>query len=564
MIEDARSIAVGTVLEADLCIVGGGAAAISVALECMKSGCRIILLPGGGPNQTAGSIDLYRGKVNPVGSHEPLEENRLRMWGGTTTVWGGRCIPFDPVDFEKRDWMQESGWPIKLEDLEDHIARASALSESGRADFDARSVFPKTQAEILRGFDNEDFASWPMERWSIPTDYSKRYRAELESAPHVRVLLYAHAVHLQMDEEGKTMSHVKAACAPGKLFEVRARNTVIACGALENARLLLASRDILPAGIGNDRDLVGRFYQSHRFGVCGHAELENPGKDFVYDFEKDTDGVYCRRRFWLTPQAQEKHKVGNAVGFFFRNVSGSSEHRNAMVSTVLLAKMILGGASKGPRRLFQILTDQRRELGTHLWIILKDGPSIFGQVAAVVYTRYFQKRRLPMVLPPRKSNRFPLFFQTEHAPDRESRVLLDESSLDDFGMPRLEARIKFSDIDFRTVTVLVSEFKKRLEESGLGTFHLSADEQEFLADPARQEFNSNSHNIGTTRMSETPESGVVDVNCKVHGVDNLYVAGSSVFPTSSHANPTLMIVALAIRLADHLRATSGNTPVRSS
>jgi len=158
-----------------------------------------------------------------------------------------------------------------------------------------------------------------------------------------------------------------------------------------------------------------------------------------------------------------------------------------------------------------------------------------------------------MVLPPKKMNRFPLFYQTEHAPDRDSRVVLDESSVDDFGMPRLEARIKFSEIDHRTVTTFVTLFKERLEKSGLGTFHLTDDEKEFLAHPERQEFNSNSHNIGTTRMSESPEKGVVDVNCKIHGVDNLYIAGSSVFPTSGHANPTLMIIALALRLADHLK-----------
>jgi choline dehydrogenase-like flavoprotein len=556
MIEDARSIPPDTRLKADLCIVGGGAAAIAVALEYMKSGREVIVVPGGGPNQSASSIDLYRGKVNPAGSHEPLEENRLRMWGGSTTVWGGRCIPFDPVDFETRTWVPDSGWPIGLDELQDHISRANELSEAGVADFDARSVFPKTQPEILKGFDNADFVSWPLERWSVPTDYSRRYKAELEAAPNVRVLLYAHAIHLQMDSGGTILQSVKAACTPGRNFEINARNTVIACGALENARLLLAARDVLPAGIGNSHDLVGRYYQSHRFGVCGYAELKDPTRDFVYDFEKDRSGVYCRRRFWLTPQAQEQHKVTNAVGFFFRNVSGSSEHRNAMVSTVLLAKMILGGASKGPKRLFQILKDQRRELVSHLWIIVKDGPGIFGQVAAVVYTRFIQKRRLPMVLPPRKMNRFPLFFQTEHAPDRDSRVVLDDSSLDDFGMPRLEAKIKFSEIDYRTVTTLVSQFKQRLEESGLGTFHLSDDEKAFLADPARQEFNSNSHNIGTTRMAETADAGVVDVNCKVHGVDNLYVAGSSVFPTSGHANPTLMIIALALRLADHLKVES--------
>jgi choline dehydrogenase-like flavoprotein len=556
MIEDARSIPTDTCIEADLCIVGGGAAAISLALEYMKCGLRTVIIPGGGPNQTASGIDLYRGKVSPSGSHEPLEENRLRMWGGTTTVWGGRCIPFDPIDFQARYWVPASGWPIGIEELKDYISRASEISEAGVADFDARSVFPKTQAEIIRTFDDEDLVSWPLERWSIPTDYCKRYRQDLEAASNMRVLLYSHAIHLQMDESGTSLDHVKVACSPGKIFKVKARKTVIACGALENARLLLASRDILTEGIGNKHDLVGRYYQSHRFGVCGYAELKDPSKDFIYEFEKDQQGVYCRRRFWLTPQAQEKHQVNNVVGFFFRNVSGSSEHRNALVSTVLLVKMLLGGASKGPSRLFHILKDQRRELIAHLCIIIKDGPSIFKQLFAIAYGRYFQRRRLPMVLPPKQNNHFPLFYQTEHAPNYDSRVMLDETSVDDFGMPRLDAQIKFTETDYRTITKFIMLFKDRLERAGLGTFHLSEAEKTFIKHPEKQEFNSNSHNIGTTRMAKTPDAGVVDVNCKVHGVDNLYIAGSSVFPTSGHANPTLMIIALALRLADHLKTES--------
>lgn len=553
MIEDARSISPDQIIETDLCIVGGGAAAISLALEFMKSGREVILLPGGGPNQTASAIDLYRGRIDRPGSHEPLEENRLRMWGGTTTVWGGRCIPFDPIDFEKRSWIPDSGWPVGLDELKDYIAAANVLSEAGVADFDARSVFPEKQKELLRGFDNEDFFTWPLERWSIPTDYSKRYRAELEAAPNVRILMHAHAIHLQMNLEGTMVRHVKAACKPGHDFQIIAKRTVIACGALENARLLLASRDVLPDGIGNANDLVGRYYQSHRFGVCGYVKLNDPNKDFMYEFEKDSEGVYCRRRFWLSPETQQRHETANVIGFFFRSVTGESEHRNAMVSLVMLVKTILGGARKGPKRLFQILRQQRRELLSHFWIVLKDGPSIFGQVAAVAYTRFFQKRRLPIVLPSRKSNCFPLFYQTEHVPLHDSRVVLDHSSTDEFGMPRLETRIRFAEIDYSTIQKFIRLFKQRLEESGLGSFHLSEADKEFLAHPEKKKFNSNAHNIGTTRMSGTPESGVVDTDCKVHGVENLYVAGSSVFPTSGHANPTLMIIALALRLADHLK-----------
>lgn len=556
MIEDARLISSGSLIKTDLCIVGGGSAAISVALEYMTSGKSVVLIPGGGLNQTASAIDLYRGSVARPKTHEPLEENRLRMWGGTTTVWGGRCIPYDPIDFEKRDWIPDSGWPIGLDELKPYISRANELSEAGKADFDARSVFPEKQQELLSGFDNQDFVTWPLERWSIPTDYSKRYRADLESAANVRVLMHSHAIHLQLDSGGARVDHVVAACKPGRDFRIQAKHTVIACGALENARLLLAAKDVLPEGIGNKHDLVGRYYQSHRFGVCGYVKLNDPTKDFMYEFEKDGDGVYCRRRFWLTPEAQREHKTANVIGFFFRSVSEESEHRNAMVSLVMLAKTILGGARKGPKRLIQILRAQRKELLSHLWIVIKDGPGIFSQVAAVFYTRFIQKRRLPIILPDRKLNHFPLFYQTEHVPLHSSRVYLDSSSTDDFGMPRLVADIRFSEVDYDTIRTFVDLFKQRIEQTGLGTFHLSAAEKEFLANPEKKKFNSNAHNIGTTRMSTSPESGVVDTDCKVHGIENLFIAGASVFPTSGHANPTLMIIALALRLGNHLKSLS--------
>jgi choline dehydrogenase-like flavoprotein len=218
----------------------------------------------------------------------------------------------------------------------------------------------------------------------------------------------------------------------------------------------------------------------------------------------------------------------------------------------MLAKTLLGGARKGPRRLIQIVRDQKKDLMTHLGIVLKDGPSVFGQLAAVAYTRFFQKRRLPMILSPKSANRFYLFFQTEHLPDPESRVTLHSDSMDDYGMPRLEARIRFSEADYRTVSTLITLFGERIEKTGLGSFHLSQEDRDLLNGGNLEGFNSNSHNIGTTRMSRDPSQGVVNADCRIHTVDNLYVAGSSVFPTSSHANPTLMIVAMSLRLAEHL------------
>lgn len=318
MIEDARKLESGINISADLCVVGSSAAAIPVALEYMKTGKKVVILPGGGPNQTSSNIDLYRGKVDSRKNHEPLEENRLRMWGGTTSVWGGRCVPFDQIDFDPRSWVADSGWPISLDDLKPYISTANRLSEAGDAVFDAREVFPEKQAELLEGFDSAEFATWPLERWSIPIDFGKFYQKTLKSAENVRVLMHGHAIHLQLNKSAGTVEEVTAATRGKHRFKIKAKKVVIGCGALENARLLLASNDILPDGIGNEFDLVGRYYQSHRFGVCGYVKLRNPDKDFMYDFEKDQEGVYCRRRFWLTPEAQEKFKVCNVIGLQYR------------------------------------------------------------------------------------------------------------------------------------------------------------------------------------------------------------------------------------------------------
>lgn len=565
MIENAKNIPTGSVIKVDLCIAGGGSAAISVALEYLKSGKTVAMLPGGGKRQTPGAIDLYRGKVSPSNSHEPLEENRLRMWGGTTTVWGGRCVPFDKIDFQERDWIPESGWPVTHEELLPYIAKANELSEAGQADFDARSVFPETPSEMLPGFDNEDLVTWPLERWSIPTDYAKRYASEMESAKNLRVLMNAHLIHIQMDQSGEQVESITAACSPENTFTVIAENYVLACGALETARLLLASRDVVPEGIGNRNDLVGRYYQSHRFGACGSVVINDLGDSFIYDFERDHEGVYCRRRFWLTEKAQAKFKTCNVIGFLARPVQGAghSEHRNALVSLVLLIKIFIGGAKKGPKRLVGIVKSQRKDIINHLEIILRDFPSLIRQAGAIAYTRFFQKRRLPMVLPPKKTNRFSLFFQTEHAPRYESRVVLDLDSKDEFGMPRLDAQIRFSDVDYHSVRTFVKSVQDRLKEQNIGTLYLSKEEEDYLKDQEIKPFNSNSHNIGTTRMAQTPDKGVVDTDCKVFGVENLYIASSSIFPTSSHANPTLMIVAFALRLGEHLAKVSARSETDS-
>jgi choline dehydrogenase-like flavoprotein len=556
MIDDARSIPRGKTLTCDVCIIGGGPAGITIAKELAGTATRVIQLEAGGRKETAQGRDLYRGFAEPKNSHEPLEENRRRNWGGATSAWGGRCIPFDAVDFEKRDWVPHSGWPVTKAQMDPFYARALTLCEAGEYKFRAEEAFPETQREIIAGFDGHDVVSNPMERWGPPTHFGKRYARELQAAANITVLLHANCLHLQLNPEGTRIEKVRAASFERNEFFVEAKIFVLACGGLENARLLLASNDVIKAGVGNQSDNVGRYYMAHLFGAIATAKLRDNTRGFIFDLERDRDQVYCRRRFWITPEAQQENKMLNAIAFFFRPPLSRAVHRNALFSSAYLAKFFLTTLKRNrPGRALAIMRENRPTLAAHSKIVLADAPRLVPQVAHIIRNRYFTKRRLPFILPSKSVNNYCLYYQSEHAPNPASRVVL-HTERDFFGLPRLLVKIAFTDLDVQTVLQTHRIIRNQFAKTQTGELFY---EESVLRDDIKHEvedFNSSAHQIGTTRMSAAPSDGVVDADCRVHGVQNLFVAGSSVFPTSGHANPTLTIVAFAVRLADHLKKVS--------
>lgn len=553
MFDDARKIPAGQVLQCDVCIVGGGPAGITIARELAGGAAKVILLESGGRKETAQARDLYRGFAEPKGSHEPLEENRRRVWGGATTAWGGRCIPFDSIDFEKRSWVPHSGWPITKAQLDPFYARAVKLCEAGEYRYTTEQAFPEKQREMIAGFDGPNVTSDRMERWGPPTHFGKRYARELESAQNITVLFHANCLHIQLQSDGQKVEQIRAASFERNEFFIRARVFVLACGGLENTRLLLASNDVMKAGIGNHSDKVGRFYMSHLFGSLAVARLRDNTSGFIFDLERDKEQVYCRRRFWITPEAQKKNRMLNAIAFFFRPPLGRAVHRNALFSSAYLAKFFMTTFRRNsPGKAAAIIRENRAALLGHMKIVASDAPGLVPQIALIVKNRWFAKRRLPFILPPKDHNYYYLYYQSEHAPNPESRVMLHEEK-DFFGMPRLVAKVRFTEMDVETV--LRTHQLLREQFSATQTGELTYDESELRQDIQHEigDFNSSAHQIGTTRMSISPVEGVVDADCRVHGIQNLFVAGSSVFPTSGHANPTLTIVALAARLADLLK-----------
>jgi choline dehydrogenase-like flavoprotein len=527
-------------LTCDVCIIGSGAAGITLARELGKRGIDTICISGGAAKASAADEDLYRGHIPNFGAHEPLEENRARVFGGSTTLWGGRLVPFDPIDFEKREFVPLSGWPISYKEMARYIPRASKLCESPEHSYElaADSSPNDLPSEI-----GPSIVSNHCERWSMPTDFAQRYTAELRHSEHVRILFDLHCVDLELNEPLASVQRVETRSIGGVRKFIRARTVVLAAGGLENPRLLLASRRQMREGIGNQYDLVGRCYMGHIIGTHGFLRLNSKRLPPFFRLLKDEHGIYMRRRLWLTPEAQRDRRIMNIIAYPYRTSSDDPQHRDPVLSLLHLAGT----------RPEQLRRDGLYTTLAHLRNVAISNPLALADAGRQLWGRFRGSPRLPFVLPYRRHNREAISFQGEHAPNLESRVVLSDRT-DQFGMPRLEPRVAFSEIDSVTVLKFYSILDNSLQKLGLGRVEFAESELRKCLYQATTNYDSHAHHIGTTRMSDNPREGVVDSNCRVHGIENLYIAGSSVFATSGHANPTLTILALTLRLADCLIA----------
>jgi choline dehydrogenase-like flavoprotein len=326
-------------------------------------------------------------------------------------------------------------------------------------------------------------------------------------------------------------------------FLARGRRYVLAAGALENARLLLAN------GFGADLPSVGRYYMSHTYGTVMPVRLASPLSPQTS--LREDSGVYVRRRFRLDEKFQEEAKVGNAIAYFGRPPADSmAVHRDPLTSAVAIGKTVRTGIRLGPGKGLAYLRGAKGDLRAHASVIARSDRTFWTQEVPLLYKRFGPYRR-PLVEPKLNQKIQYLTYQGEHLPTRDSRVYLTREC-DALDVPRLAMDVRFTEGDFATLEALHGSLSKSIEAAG-GAAQLTPEETVAnIRESMAHSFNSNAHNLGTTRMGTSKSDSVVDRDCKVHTLENLFVAGSSVFPTGGHANPTLSIVMLACRLADHL------------
>jgi choline dehydrogenase-like flavoprotein len=547
MISSARDLADGTALEADICIVGAGAAGISMALEFIGTGVQVLVLESGGFEADAPTQALYEGTVADPALHSPPDRYRQRRFGGSTTIWGGRCMPLDPIDFEQRAYVPHSGWPIGPEALAPHYPKANRLCEAGDYAYTVGAAFPVPPRPMMAGFTSTHFSTDSLERFSCPTDFGRRYAHKLREADNVRVVLHANVTAIRLDAAGTHVESLEVRTLAGGRLGVRARHVVLAAGGLEVARLLLASRDRHPRGIGNAYDAVGRYYMCHLAGTIGTLRFNGPLSAVHHGYDRADDGVYCRRRLALNARTQRHEGIGNFIARLHHPRITDPAHRNAVLSLLFLAKALI--PYEYARRLHGDDSVSAAGWLRHAGNVAARPFDALAFALHMLRDRKLAERKFPSIIIRSRANLFSLDFHAEQQPNPQSRVTLGDD-LDSLGMPRLRVDWRYTGGDVDTVARSLALLQADLAASGIGSFAYdpSSVEREMTRYGAY-----GGHHIGTARMGTDPRSSVVDADCRVHGVDNLHVASAAVFPTSSQANPTLTIVALALRLASHLR-----------
>jgi len=503
---DARNLENNSVIEGDICIVGAGAAGISIALEWINSPYKVILLEGGGFSYDDRVQELYDGKTTGQ-PYYPLKSCRLHYFGGTTGHWAGFCSTLDPIDFRKRDWIPESGWPINRDDLDPFYARAQKNLDLGPYNY-SLSFWQKTHP-LFKPLLADDRVVWnKIWQFSPPTRFGEKYKAPIVNAKNIHLYTYANVTDITANENTSHIKEVTIKNYAGKHHKVRAKIFVLACCAIQNARVLLASNKQNPKGLGNGNDLVGRNFMEHIEINSGELWLGRPDPLHLYRINFGITKV--RSELAISENKQEENKILNG--------------------TISLTPLSAAKTMKPMIELWNV-NDPRKSLEN-----MKAGETADRKEVSDKHRSY------------------QLFTRIEQAPNPESRITL-ESERDSLGVPRATLHWVLTPLEKRSIRKIHELLGQQVGLEGVARVKML----DYLQDENDNSWPSFTgggwHHMGTTRMSGDPKKGVVDANCRVHGIDNLFIAGSSCFVTAGAPNPTLTLTALSLRLSDHLKET---------
>ncbi len=515
MLIDANELPDHSRIDCDVCVAGSGPAGITVAAELAGMSLRVCLIESGGLSPQAGVP--ASSVAEQLGILVDLAKFRQHIFGGASNRWGGlsgrwfRLKPMDPVDFEVRPWIANSGWPFGYDALRPFFDRAGRILQVPSA----RDFSLDAQKDgIAPEFHNDELCTTVF-LMARPVRFGEHYLPILARSPNIQVYFNGRVIEIEEDQSAPVIRHFHVATTAGKIHRIAAKYFVLACGGLENPRLLLASQRKMRSGVGNQRDLVGRYYMQHPKGLHGLAVLNHES---------------LRTPFYTSGRLASDVKICAGISF-----SEEFQRRNELLNHCIMFRPLFA-LSEG-------YASQIYRAGCRAW----HGSDRAGRRELLDLARFAAsalKRVLNGVGP---GAVFSVLNHMEQIPNPESRLDLSERK-DRFGVHLLRIDWRIDPQEKASLCRLHEVVRARLAAHGAGGLESQLDP---LADnwPVAQD---SAHHMGTTRMHVDPKRGVTDPHGRVHSVRNLYIGGNSVLPTSGHANPTLTVVALAVRLAAHL------------
>jgi hypothetical protein len=517
----------------DVCVVGTGPLGIALALSCRARGLSVLLLESGDEEASPDKAALSEARIVDERRHAPMAVAVRRALGGASRWWGGRCVPYDDVDFEVRPFALDALWPIGHDEIKPWYEAAAHFLGCGPGRF---------TTEALR-YGDARFDQ--LERWTPEIDMSVRHADALRGPAAPQLLLDATVVGLILNDAANTIDGLSVK-RRDSVETVRARRYVLACGGLETLRLLLATKAQHPSLFGQT---LGAGYMGHISGKIADLQLRDPASVNAHDFFLE-GGAFARRRFTLSQDAQLREGVLNTAFWIDNPPFHNTEHRSGVLSAVWLALASpLGGKLLSPGVRLSHLGPKPHRPWRHLANVIGQPFQTLATSLEIVRTRYGRPRK-PGFLIRNSSGRYALHYHAEQAPNPESQVSLSRE-VDANGLPRLEIDLRYTERDVDSVLRAHELLDQALRLSGVG-------ELTYREPPERRrqsvwaQATDGFHQIGGARMAEKAEQGVVDRDCRTFDVSNLYLASTCVFPSSGQANPTFLGVALALRLAEHL------------
>lgn len=532
---------------ADVTVIGGGPVGITTALALADRGFRVLLLESGAraPRPEAQALSEAE-NLRPDNHHAP-DITVARRLGGASNLWGGRCLPFDPIDFRDRPWLGLPAWPIGPEALEPWLGPACAAMDAGAPVF----------AEPLAGVAADPaFAFESLERWSNTPRIQVFRRADLEGSSGLLVALGATALGFVHDADGRITAIDLHLEGIGR-EELATPLVVLAAGGNESTRLLLAEARRTPGRFGGPEGPLGRFYMGHVNGQIADITFASRALHDGLNFHVDANGSYVRRRLVPSEATQAEAGLANVAFWPVVPAIANPEHRSGPLSAVFLALSIgpLGRRLIAEPIRLKHVGEPPHARWAHLRNLLLDAPRTMGFAPWFLWHNRVAKMRLPGFFLPNPARRYGLEYHSEQLPEAESRMVLTDVP-DRLGLPRLAIDLRFSAEDAASVLRAHTALEGWLTRNGLGALDYHAPPEERAAAVLAEAKHGN-HQVGTIRMGADRTRGVVDGDCRGFDAPNLYVISTAVLPSSGQANPTLTAVQLGLRLAAHLAAQRG-------